>query len=129
MFTTPGLPLSSFISGVSGVFGEHPCPSWKIGIMEYWNDEARRRKTKNLFFSDFNTHYSTIPTIQHSNSSKDYPQGRFQALFPWHRKRRWSNGHQPMNSTEWFAVWWGIFFETLANDERLSVWLSGSPAP
>jgi hypothetical protein len=36
-------------------FGEHPYPSWKIGIMEYWNDEERRRKTKNLFFPDFNT--------------------------------------------------------------------------
>jgi hypothetical protein len=41
--------------------------------MEYWNDGVRRKKT---VVSDFDSHYSTIPTIHHSNSSKDYAQGQ-----------------------------------------------------
>ena len=38
-------------------------PRWNIGVMEYWNDGLRRRKTKNLLFPIL------IPTIPLSQQS------------------------------------------------------------
>jgi hypothetical protein len=41
-------------------------PNWNIGIMEYWNDGSRGRKTINMTFSAFVAHYSIIPSFHHS---------------------------------------------------------------
>jgi hypothetical protein len=38
--------------------------------------QARRSRTESNVFSVFDAQYSTIPTIHHSNSSKDFAHGR-----------------------------------------------------
>jgi hypothetical protein len=46
-----------------------PAGYWNNGILESWSE---KKKNKRFVVSDFDIHYSTIPTIHHSNSSKDF---------------------------------------------------------
>jgi hypothetical protein len=49
------------------------CPNWSIPT-GYWNDGVKEKKNSESVVFDFDVHYSTIPTIHHSNSPKDYAQ-------------------------------------------------------
>jgi len=54
--------------------------------MEYWNDEERRRKTKNLFFPDFNTRYSPFQQSNIPIPQKITLRDDFKPFFPGTKK-------------------------------------------
>jgi hypothetical protein len=89
-------------------------------------EEAKQK----IYF--FPTLIPIIPPFQQSNIpilQKITLRDDFKPFFPGREKGVGRIDMNPMDSTQWFEVWWGIFLETLANGEKLSVWFSAIPAP